>query len=105
EPNVFLDKFGQNSIDFELVVWSSDMSARPRRYRSDLNFAIEEKLREAGIEIPNPQRDLHFRGGVLKVETVAAQDRHVGSRNSWSRACPANCGRLSTLYGETFRAS
>ncbi len=81
-PNVFLDKFGENSIDFELVVWSSDMSARPRRYRSDLNFAIEEKLREAGIEIPNPQRDLHFRGGVLKVETVAAQDRHVGSRNS-----------------------
>jgi small-conductance mechanosensitive channel len=81
-PNVFLEKFGENSIDFELVVWSSDMSARPRRYRSDLNFAIEEKLREAGIEIPNPQRDLHFRGGVLKVETVPAQGRHVGSRNS-----------------------
>ena len=81
-PNVFLDKFGENSIDFELVVWSSEMSARPRRYRSDLNFAIEEKLREAGIEIPNPQRDLHFRGGVLKVETVPAQGRHVGSRNS-----------------------
>jgi small-conductance mechanosensitive channel len=81
-PNVFLEKFGENSIDFELVVWSSDMSARPRRYRSDLNFAIERKLREADIEIPNPQRDLHFRGGVLKVETVPAQDRHVGSRNS-----------------------
>ncbi len=80
--NVFLDKFGENSIDFELVVWSSEMSARPRRYRSDLNFAIEQKLREAGIEIPNPQRDLHFRSGVLKVETVPAQDRHVGSRNS-----------------------
>jgi small-conductance mechanosensitive channel len=81
-PNVFLEKFGENSMNFELVVWSSEMSARPRSYRSDLNFAIEEKLREAGIEIPNPQRDLHFRGGVLKVETVPAQDRHVGSRNS-----------------------
>jgi small-conductance mechanosensitive channel len=81
-PSVFLEKFGANAIDFELVVWSSEMSARPRRYRSDLNFAIEQKLREAGIEIPNPQRDLHFRGGVLKVETVAVQDRHVGSRNS-----------------------
>ena len=81
-PNVFLEKFGENSINFELVVWSSEMSARPRSYRSDLNFAIEEKLREAGIEIPNPQRDVHFRGGVLKVETVPAQDRHVGSRNS-----------------------
>ncbi|MBV9617602.1 MAG: mechanosensitive ion channel [Verrucomicrobia bacterium] len=75
EPSVFLEKFGENSIDFELVVWSDEMSYRPRRYRSDLNFAIEKKLREAGIEIPNPQRDIHIRGGVLKVENVAAKDR------------------------------
>jgi small-conductance mechanosensitive channel len=67
-PSVFLDKFGDNSIDFQLVVWSSEMSARPSRYRSDLNFAIEQKFREAGIEIAFPQRDLHIRSGVLKVE-------------------------------------
>ncbi len=78
-PSVFLEKFGENSIDFELVVWSSEMSSRPRRYRSDLNFAIEHKLREAGIEIPNPQRNLHFRSGVLKVENISAQDRHAAS--------------------------
>ena len=52
-PSVFLEKFGDNSIDFELVVWSSEMSARPSRYRSDLNFAIEQKFREAGIELPS----------------------------------------------------
>jgi small-conductance mechanosensitive channel len=69
-PSVFLDKFGDNSIDFQLVVWSSDMSARPSRYRSDLNFAIEQNFREAGIELPFPQRDLHIRSGVLKVEEV-----------------------------------
>ena len=78
-PSVFLEKFGENSIDFELVVWSSEMSSRPRRYRSDLNFAIEHKLREAGIEIPNPQRDLHFRSGVLKVENISAKDRHAAN--------------------------
>jgi small-conductance mechanosensitive channel len=75
EPSVFLEKFGDNSIDFELVVWSDEMSYRPRRYRSDLNFAIEKKLREAGIEIPSPQRDIQIRGGVLKVENVAAKNR------------------------------
>jgi small-conductance mechanosensitive channel len=75
-PSVFLEKFGENSIDFELVVWSSEMSYRPRRYRSDLNFAMEEKLREAGIEIAFPQRDLHIRSGVLKVQNVDAADRH-----------------------------
>src|SRR5437867_1728272 len=69
-PSVFLKKFGDNSIDFELVVWSSEMSARPSRYRSDLNFAIDHKFREAGIELPFPQRDLHIRSGTLKVENV-----------------------------------
>jgi small-conductance mechanosensitive channel len=64
-PSVFLNKFGESSIDFELVVWSSEMSHRPSRFKSDLNFAIEEKLREAGIAIPFPQRDLHIRSGSI----------------------------------------
>jgi len=68
-PSVFLEQFGGNSIDFKLVVWSSEMSARPSRYRSDLNFAIAGKFREAKIEMPFPQRDLHIRSGVLKVES------------------------------------
>jgi small-conductance mechanosensitive channel len=68
-PSVFLKQFGENAIDFELVVWSSEMSHRPSRFKSDLNFAIEEKFREAGIEIPFPQRDLHIRSGVLKTES------------------------------------
>src|SRR5256886_15584573 len=65
-PSVFLKQFGESSIDFELVVWSAEMSHRPSRFKSDLNFAIEEKLREAGIEIPFPQRDLHIRSGSLR---------------------------------------
>src|SRR5881296_2121337 len=74
-PGVFLEKFGDNSIDFKLVVWSSEMSARPSRYRSDINFAIAAKFREAGIEMPFPQRDLHIRSGVLKVEKVAGEEK------------------------------
>jgi small-conductance mechanosensitive channel len=74
-PSVFLEKFGDSSIDFQLVVWSSEMSARPSRYRSDLNFAIEQKFREAAIEIAFPQRDLHIRSGVLKVEGMEGQTK------------------------------
>jgi small-conductance mechanosensitive channel len=74
-PSIFLSNFGDNALEFELVVWSGQMSARPRRYRSDLNFAIEQKLREAGIEIAFPQRDIHVRSGVLKVETVTDQNQ------------------------------
>src|SRR5881398_2872152 len=73
EPTVFLETFGGSSINLELVVWSKEMSYRPRRFRSDLNFAIAQKLREAGIEIPSPQRDLHFRDGVVRVEMTASE--------------------------------
>jgi len=69
-PSVYLKQFGENGFAFELVVWSSEMSHRPSRFQSDLNFAIEEKFREAGIEIPFPQRDLHIRSGVLKTEST-----------------------------------
>ena len=69
-PSVFFVAFGESSLDFELVVWSDEMSHRPRRFRSDLNFAIEKNLREAGIEIPFPQRDLHIRSGVLKMDSL-----------------------------------
>ncbi|HST29570.1 MAG TPA: mechanosensitive ion channel domain-containing protein [Chthoniobacterales bacterium] len=72
-PSVFLEKFGESSIEFELVVWSSEMSYRPRRYRSDLNFAIEKNLRAAGVELAFPQRDLHIRSGVLQVQNVDAK--------------------------------
>ncbi len=81
-PNVYLEKFGESSIDFELVVWSREMSYRPRRFRSDLNFLIDKHLRAAGIRIPYPQRDLHIRSGVLKAENVAAPDRDAGQRTT-----------------------
>src|SRR5213595_3502687 len=68
EPAAFLEKFGDSTIDFELVAWTQEMSYKPRRYRSDLNFLIYKHLTGAGIEIPNPQRDLHIRDGVIKVE-------------------------------------
>src|SRR5437867_3558319 len=79
-PSVFLKQFGDSSIDFQLMVWSSEMSARPSRYRSDLNFAIAEKFREAGIEFPFPQRDVHIRDGVLKVENVEAEHKAARSQ-------------------------
>jgi small-conductance mechanosensitive channel len=80
--NAYLEKFGESSIDFELVAWSREMSYRPRRFKSDLNFLIDKHLRAAGIEIPRPQRDLHIRSGVLKVENVAAQDRDAEQRTA-----------------------
>jgi len=68
EPTVRFLGFGDSSLDFELAVWTIEMSHRPTRFRSDLYFAIERKLRENKIEIPFPQRDLHLRSGTFVLQ-------------------------------------
>ena len=73
-PDAFLEKFGDSTIDFELIVWSDEMSRRPSRFKSDLNYLICKHFGAAGIEIPNPQRDLHIRSGTLKVENVTKNE-------------------------------
>jgi small-conductance mechanosensitive channel len=68
-PELFFNGFGDCSLNFELGVWTTEMASKPRRFRSDLYFAIERKLRENHIEIPFPQRDLHLRSGNFVLQT------------------------------------
>jgi small-conductance mechanosensitive channel len=72
EPTVFFDSFGDSALQFQLGVWTSEMSHSPRRFRSELNFAIERKLRLNHIQIPFPQRDLHLRSGAFVFQTSPA---------------------------------
>jgi small-conductance mechanosensitive channel len=73
EPSVFFESFGESTLNLELVVWSAEMSFRPRRFRSDLNFAIDQAFRERSIELPFPQRDVHIRTGSLVGRRVASE--------------------------------
>ena len=68
EPTVYFDAFGDSAMQFELGVWTSEMAHSPRRFRSELNFAIERKLRENAIQIPFPQRDLHLKSGTFVMQ-------------------------------------
>ncbi|MDJ0557174.1 MAG: mechanosensitive ion channel [Microcoleaceae cyanobacterium MO_207.B10] len=67
EPQVLFIGFGDNSLDFELRVWTSEPSKQVI-IRSELYFKIEAILRERQIEIPFPQRDLHLRSGNLPID-------------------------------------
>lgn len=66
-PAVRFMAFGDSSLEFELRAWSSSLVHRKGRLTSSLNFAIYDKFRENGIEIPFPQRDLHVRSGSINV--------------------------------------
>ena len=68
EPDVWLVKFGDSSLDFELVVWvGPDLIVSPGKTQAQYLWAIEDELRKRQIEIPFPQRDLHIRSGTLAV--------------------------------------
>lgn len=68
EPDAWLVKFGESSLDFELVVWvGSDLIITPGKTQAQYLWAIEDELRKRQIEIPFPQRDLHIRSGTLAV--------------------------------------
>jgi small-conductance mechanosensitive channel len=60
-PEVWFAGFGDSSLNFELLVWMNIRMHSRRKVASDLYFAIFEAFKEAGIEIPFPQRDLHIR--------------------------------------------
>jgi small-conductance mechanosensitive channel len=62
-PSLLFLGYGESSLDFELAVWTVEMANNPKRFRSNLYFAIERKFREHNIEVPFPQRDLHLRSG------------------------------------------
>jgi potassium-dependent mechanosensitive channel len=70
EPQVLFRSFGDSSLDFELCAWSADLDTRGQ-VASDLRQDIDRQFRQAGIEIPFPQRDLHVRG-VEQTNTMAA---------------------------------
>ena len=61
-PQVWLVNFGDNAVQFQLVVWLTEAAARRNAaIRAAYLWEIDTALKAHGIEIPFPQRDLHVR--------------------------------------------
>lgn len=59
-PQVWLTQFGDNSLDFELVIWlTADATQKPGAVTAAYNWALHTALQDHDIEIPFPQRDVH----------------------------------------------
>ncbi len=63
EPSVLMVGFGDSSLNFSIRVFVSELSNR-LPVTHDLHFRLLLALREHGIEIPFPQRDIHVRSVV-----------------------------------------
>ncbi len=60
EVRVIFSGFGESSLDFEVRAWTNRFESW-RQVQSALGINICHALRDAGIGIPFPQRDLHLR--------------------------------------------
>ncbi len=61
-PTVLFLGFGDSALNLELRFFVRDINQR-LTVLSEVNSAIDAAFREAGVEIPFPQRDLHLRSG------------------------------------------
>ncbi|GAA6141679.1 mechanosensitive ion channel domain-containing protein [Hydrogenophaga sp. 5NK40-0174] len=68
EPTVWLVEYGDNSVNYELIVWADRrLTTTPAATHATLMWALDDALHAANIEIPFPQRDLHWRSGTVNV--------------------------------------
>ena len=66
EYSVIFDDFGDNSLVFELNVWTLATAERSLRVvRSDLRYRIDELFRQNAVVISFPQRDVHLDGKIV----------------------------------------
>ncbi|MDH5512048.1 MAG: mechanosensitive ion channel [Gammaproteobacteria bacterium] len=73
-PQVWFVKFGDSSLDFELVVWiTPEAVKRPSRVLAEYLWEIHTSLAEHQLEVPFPQRDVHFRSAFGLKDELARQ--------------------------------
>jgi small-conductance mechanosensitive channel len=66
-PSVWLSAFGENAIQFEVQCWINDPEEGVGNVRSEVLKQVWHLFKEHGVEMPFPQRDVHFRGP-LRIE-------------------------------------
>jgi small-conductance mechanosensitive channel len=71
EPKAFLVSFGDNGINLRLLVWINDPQEGTLGVTSAINLAVWRGFREAGIQIPFPQREVRILGGETVGEATA----------------------------------
>ncbi len=67
EPEVLFSEMADSSINFILRVWTDKYINKPAVLKSILYFEIFKRFKDAGIEIPFPQRDINIKNTEPKI--------------------------------------
>jgi potassium efflux system protein len=74
-PRALFTGFGDSSLDFALWAWT-DRQEVFAAVRSRVAIAVHDALRDAGIEIPFPQRDLHVKSAAAGAPPLPPTDEN-----------------------------
>ncbi len=67
QTSVWFTRFGDSALEFSLMVWiGPDAIFKPGSTLSLYLWALDDALRERGLEVPFPQRDLHLRSSDIQ---------------------------------------
>lgn len=62
KPQVWLVRFGDFRLEFELIVWLTDEAVlKPQKVMADYVWEVHSALERHDIRVPHPQRDLHLK--------------------------------------------
>ena len=81
-PVVWLDKFGESSVDFVIHCWINDPEEGVGNVRSEVLKGVWNAFRDNGIEIPFAQRDVHLRTSDELREMLTAITRRLDDRGA-----------------------
>ncbi|WP_324262770.1 mechanosensitive ion channel domain-containing protein [Altererythrobacter sp. H2] len=79
-PTVWLDQYGENSVDFVIHCWITDPEAGIGNIRSEVLKRLWDLFQENGIEIPFPQRDINLRNNAQFEQLIAAIAQRMDTR-------------------------
>ncbi len=72
--------FGESSLNFRLLFWIGDAETR-LTVQSEITVKINQMIKEEGIEIPFPQRDLHLRSADAGIfDRIHAVDESISKK-------------------------
>lgn len=71
-PTVWLDSFTENGFAFVIHVWITDPEEGTGNVRSEVLKGLWKLMREHGIKVPYPQRDLNLRDTETMREVIEA---------------------------------
>ena len=78
-PSAVLSNFGADGLEVTVGFWIADPENGTLNVRGAVNLALWRALRDAGIDIPYPQRVVHWAGPCVPAPGVAPPGETAGA--------------------------